>query len=431
MKLSRMFAMLVGLVGLRVIGAILNLLSQLVFTRTFAPADVGAIMLAMSTTAFISLFTSVGYPWLAFTQLPRFAALGLPNVWNRFHGAFLRDGTVAYLLFVAAVSLVIAVVPLSDTMKLALIIGSCAAPASMLLRYDSSVANSLRRFTLSYAPDFVFRALLILAFVLLAPVFGYKLTVLHVTIGFVVVLYVVGIGQALILGKKGVTASNWFDAKPSFTRKLRLQAMPLSVVAAVATSFSDIVTLLGGFLLPADDVALLGVAIRLAAIAGFVIQVVQQFLLPDLAEAITKRSAEKTHALLLRMNILTIGTIGAGLIATLIFGRWALSLFGAAYVPAFAILILFMVGQSIRALSGMNQQILSIEGHQLRTAGSCIVALIVLLSVSALATHQFGLIGIGVGTIAAELVWGLLLASQAQQKTGQRGDMFWLLAKRP
>jgi O-antigen/teichoic acid export membrane protein len=427
MKLSRMVSMMMGLVGLRVAGAILNLLSQIVFTWLFIPDDVGLIMLCMSTAAFASLFASLGYPWLAQTQLPRLQALGIKNKWPSFHGAFLRDTGIATIAIYFLVFATTVVVALSSGTKTALFFGCLSAPASILMRYDSSIANSLRRFTLSYAPDFVFRAALLLIYMAVVYELGWHISVNHAMIAFVVALYVTAISQAIVLGKHGLLPQHIASARPRLTQALRKRALPLAIVAAVATSFGDIVTLLGGLLLPPADVASLAVAIRLAALAGFVIQVTQQFMLPDIADAVTLRKSEITKSLLLRMNLLTIATICCGLLGTLFLGRFALSLFGQHYVAGFALLVTFMIGQSIRALSGMNQQLLSIGGFQTRTAVSCIAALAVLLLVSIYAVKSFGLIGIGYGVIAAELVWAIMLAIQSHKLTGQRGDIFWLL----
>jgi O-antigen/teichoic acid export membrane protein len=422
-----MLGMMMGLVGLRIAGAGLNLVSQLVFARVFAAEDVGLIMLCMSTAALISLLASLGYPWLAFTQLPRYQSLGLTKIWHRFHGAFLHDGAVAIILVYVLVFVATLALPLSAGTKTALLFGCLSAPAALLLRYDSSVANSIRRFTLSYAPDFLFRPLLLLSYILLVYWLGWNISVLHAMAAFVVVLYVVGLGQALLLGKQGLLPQDFFDARAAFTKILRLRALPLAIVAVVATSFADIVTMIGGLLLPPADVAVLAVTVRLAALAGFVIQVTQQFVLPDLAAAITQRQHQLAQNLLLRMNVLTLVTIIAGLLASIVLGRFALNLFGPHYVAGHGLLVTFMIGQSIRALSGMNQQLLSIAGQQTRTATASILTLGMLLSVSIIMAKYFGLMGLGYAVIAAEITWALLLAAQAQNLTGQRGDIFWLI----
>ncbi len=427
MTLSRMFGMLVGLVGIRVGGAVLNLLSQIIFARLFSPEDVGIIFFAMSTAAFFGLVATVGYPWLALTQMPRYATLSHHNIQRSFHAAFLRDGAVA---FIAICILAVAVSyfrPQHNSVHLALLFGCLAAPASMLMRYDSAIANSQRRFTLSYAPDFLLRSVLLLSYIVIMELAGFDVSVVHALIAFVVCLHISNIIQAVLLGADGALPSDLKFANRKLSRVLRPRAISLVIVAAVATSFADIVTLVAGLLLPSNEVASVAVAVRLAAIAGFVIQVAQQFILPDLTAALTKRDQSQALHLLLRLNLMTIATIVAALVGAVVFGRWALAIFGPSYVDGWPLLIALMIGQSIRAFSGMNQQLLSIAGYQARTAGACIVALIFLIVGAIFGARLFGVQGIGYAVIASELVWSLMLAAQAKSLTGRRGDIFWLL----
>jgi O-antigen/teichoic acid export membrane protein len=211
---------------------------------------------------------------------------------------------------------------------------------------------------------------------------------------------------------------------------MRVRALPLAFVAAVATSFSDIVTLVAGLLLPIEDVASVAVAIRLAAVAGFIIQVTQQFIMPDLTEAVTRRDDATTHRLLTQLNLLTITIIVAGLFGAWLLGPYALRIFGSHYVAAQSLLLAFMLGQSIRAFSGMNQQLLSMAGLQSKTVISCLVALAFFVGASVLLVPHFGSMALGYAVIIAELAWSMMLASQANRLTGKRGDIFWLLTNR-
>ena len=427
MTLSSMFGIMVSLVGIRIGGAVLNLAIQIMFARLFIPEDVGIIFLTMSTAAVFGLAATVGYPWLAQTQLPRFATLGHTKIQRAFHGAFLHDSIRAFSIVCIFSFSVFFFWPVSPGVQLALLFGCLAAPASMLMRYDSAVASSLKRFSLSYVPDFLVRPILLAAYILALNFAGVQVSVVHALTAFVVCLHITNALQAKLLGREGALPSDLKLAKPSLTKALRPRAVSLAIVAAVATSFADIITLVAGPLLPSEELASLAVAVRLAAMAGFVIQVTQQFILPDLTAALTVRDKTSTRHLLLRFNIMTIATIAAALLGALIFGHWALAAFGPSYALGWPLLIALMIGQSIRAFSGMNQQLLSIAGYQAKTAGSCIAAFIALIICSILGVKFFGVIGIGYAVIVAELIWSLLLAAQAQYLTGSRGDIFWIL----
>ena len=149
MTFTRMISMVMGLVGLRIGGAVLNLASQIIFARLFVPTDVGIIFLSMSTAALFGLIATLGYPWLVLTQFPRFEALGLTKITRAFHGAFLRDGLTMIITIVVACLLAALVFDLPSETKTALLFACLATPASMVMRYGSSIANSYRRFTLS------------------------------------------------------------------------------------------------------------------------------------------------------------------------------------------------------------------------------------------------------------------------------------------
>ncbi len=427
MTLSRMFGMMVGLVGIRVGGAVLNLLSQILFARLFLPQEVGVIFLGMSTAAFFGLVATVGYPWLALTQLPRFATLGHQKIIRAFHAAFLHDGAIAYVVICAVALAVSYLWPQTTAVHLALLFGCLAAPASMLMRYDSAVANSQRKFSLSYMPDFLLRPVLLLGYVLTLERAGFHLSVVHALLAFVVCLHLSNIIQAVLLGRDGALLSDLKYANSKLTAALRPRAMSLAIVAAVATSFADIVTMVAGLLLSSNELASVAVAVRLAAMAGFVIQVAQQLILPDLTAALTKRDHTQAQNLLLRLNLMTIATIAAALLGALLFGHWALAIFGKAYISGWPLLIALMIGQSIRAFSGMNQQLLSIAGYQARTASACLVAVVFLIAGAIFGVRIFGIQGIGYAVIVAELVWSIMLAAHAQILTGRRGDIFWVL----
>lgn len=430
MTFTRMISMVMGLVGLRIGGAVLNLASQIIFARLFVPTDVGIIFLSMSTAALFGLIATLGYPWLVLTQFPRFEALGLTKITRAFHGAFLRDGLTMIITIVVACLLAALVFDLPSETKTALLFACLATPASMVMRYGSSIANSYRRFTLSYAPDFIGRPVLLLLYLSVVISLGFKLSVTHALLAFVIVLYVVGIAQEMVLGTQGPIPSDLIKSRPSLTNAIRPRAISLVIVAVVATSYADLVTMIAGLLLPSDELAVLAVTVRIAAMAGFIIQVAQQFILPDLTAALTRRNATLANHLLLRLNLMTIASIIACLVGALILGKFALSFFGQAYVSGQSLLLALMVAQSIRAFSGMNQQLLSIAGFQSRTAAACVFALLVLVAGSILGAKYYGMFGIGIAVIASELAWSIYLAIQAQTLTSRRGDIFWLLKQR-
>ncbi|MBC8037506.1 MAG: lipopolysaccharide biosynthesis protein [Rhizobiales bacterium] len=431
MSLWRMILTAVNLIGVRFGGAGLGLLSQIVLARLLPQADVGVIFLGMSAAAIVSQVVTVGYPPLAMTCLPRYYALGRINLVRAFHAAFWRDSFVIIAVVAALTAIVVLATPLDPGLKTAIIFGCLSAPASSLIRINSATANSLRRFSLSYVPDFIYRPGLLLAYLLLAWWLGLGLSVTSVLWAFIIANSMVALGQAWLMGRQGAIPPPFRTVRRNLAPLLRGRAGSLVIVAVVATSFADLVNLIGGFFLPPDDVAVLGVCIRLAALVGFITQATQNFILPDLAAALTRGNRSEVQSLLLRINAVALAAMAACIGGAVVAGHLVLRIFGSQYEVGYWPLVLFMVSQGFRAASGMNQHLLSIDGHQSKTASSCLFAVSALVLAASILTPRYGVMGMAIAVIIADAIWAALLAFQAQRHTGRRGDIVALLRASP
>ena len=117
----------------------------------------------------------------------------------------------------------------------------------------------------------------------------------------------------------------------------------------------------------------------------------------------------------------------ACVVGAMLLGPWALRIFGSEYEAGHWPLVLFMVSQAFRAASDMNQHLLSLAGYQIKTAGSCLVAVAVLIGFTALLAPGMGVMGLALAVLIADTVWAALLAFQAQRLTGRRGDIIGVL----
>jgi O-antigen/teichoic acid export membrane protein len=413
----------INLVGLRLGGAAMGLVSQIILARLLRQQDVGIVLMTMSAAAIISLFMTAGYPSLTMTVLPRYYALGRHKLVEVFNRTAWHDTIIASLVVYAVSAAIWMWAPIGEHMRMALLFGCIMAPASSLIRISSSIANSRRQFRLSYVPDFIFRTGLALVFLII-------MWALDLEPGFRVVVWMmigvafgVAIVQAFVVGSEVLPRGLW-SGRHDLGPVLRGRAASMVLIAAVAMSFADIVTLIGGAFLPAHAVAQLGIAIRLAALAGFVTQVTQNFVLPDLSAAIVKGDRHMMHSLILRINLIAIIAISVCIAGAILFGPLILSIFGPDYAGAHWPLVLFMVSQLFRAAGGMNQHLLSLDGYQTRSALGCIFAVVLLILAAAVLTPSFGLLGMAGAVMLAELAWAATLGLQAQHFTGYRGDIF-------
>ncbi len=430
MKLAALIAKIAGFVGARLLGAAVGFLSQLVLARLLRIEDVGVVLLGMSAAAFISLGANGGYALLATTELPKLAAWKQIKTAEAFHRIATTDSILSYGALGILGLLVALLIDLSVGQKTALTLGFVCAPASLAIRYNASIAMAARSFKTAYIPDFLFRPSAFLVGLILASFAGAMHSALAALIIFVGVTYVTALGQAYALKHNRMSLQHIGWPRGVLAKPLRTRALALTLVSATMFAFADVVIMVAGFILPERDVAIAGVAMRVAAIAGFVLQAGQMLVMTDFTEALVRRDDGAVNALLKRVNGLTVAIVLASLVGTTVLGKFALGLFGHDYQQGVGLLVLFMVGQSLRALGGMNQQILSINGYQMRTAFSCVLTLISFVGLAVLLCRPFGPIGLGYAVVAAEMVWLLALASQASHLCGRRGDLLWVLQHR-
>jgi O-antigen/teichoic acid export membrane protein len=423
MSVWRMASLISSLVGARMAGAVLGLAIQILLARTFMPADVGVALLAMSLTAFLSLVITGGYPALGLTYVARYHTLGRRGLVNAFFAAARRDMAVLSLLVFAMIAAAETFLPLPESMREALFYGAMAALPLALMRLNNVAANSLRRFVLSYVPDFVVRPGLLLLFVGLLT-FGWGgLSIGYVLWGFVAITLAVAAAQSWLLGGDGALAGLGTPARHWGARFYRRRAGALVLVAMVSVAYADIVTLVSGFYLSAGEVAVLGMAIKIAALGGFVSQSLQQFAIRDLTAALARGTSADVRALLARTNIAGAALMVVAVIAAIPLGGPVLSIFGPQYTAGKWALVMFLVSQLLRAASGMNAHLLSLEGHQARTASMCFVSMMVLISASALLAPRFGIEGVAAAVIAADLFWAVALGVMARRLAGISGDL--------
>ncbi|MBI3671885.1 MAG: hypothetical protein HY245_00295, partial [Rhizobiales bacterium] len=224
MSLWRMILTAVQLVGVRFGGAAIGLASQILLARLLPQADVGVIFLGMSAAAIVSQLVTGGYPVLALTCLPRYHALGRKSLVKAFHAAFWHDAMTLMALAAVVGGFAVVATPLDPALRTAIVFGLVAAPGASLIRINGATANSLRRYSLSYVPDFLFRPGLLLLFLVMAWLAGFALTVERVLWAFILCIYGVALAQALLMGRNGAVPPPFATAKRNAVVQLRPRA---------------------------------------------------------------------------------------------------------------------------------------------------------------------------------------------------------------
>lgn len=431
MGLRTFLALLTGLVGTRVAGALAALLTQIVLARMLTPGDMGTYFLVVSLGSTFGVIMTCGYPALGITCLARYHALGRARLFAGFIAAARRDILLAATAIVAMGTGVLLFAPVPQALSTAILFGLAVAPAVALIHLQGAIANSTRRFSISFVPNFLLRPLALFVSVLALLVISHRLALADVLVAYLALAYLIAALQAYLLRPQGVFPIRQSLREQRPKQIWRRRAAILVIVTIFALAFADIVVLIAGLFMAPEDVAVVGICIRLAVLVGFVTQACHQFVLPDLTRALTTGSQTEIRPVLLRANLIALSVTGAALLGALIVGDYALRIFGSVYASGQSVLVLLLVSQILRAASGMNVHLLSLGGQQARTAWACVLSLAVLIVAAAILAPKFGPFGMGLAVVLSDTVWAFGSGLIAHRKLPRRGDIFALMRSGP
>lgn len=195
--------------------------------------------------------------------------------------------------------------------------------------------------------------------------------------------------------------------------------LPLSLIGSMAIIDKNISTLVLGFFLPADQIGIYRVAVRVSVLASFGLQVLNVVVAPRFASLYaSNRIKELQHLVtssarvILAFNLFV--TLGIAL-----FGRWFLTVFfGSDFVVAYTPLLILLGGQLINSSAGSVGKLLNMTDHEREVAKGRAVAAILNVFLSLILIPPFGVYGAATATVLAMIVWNYILWKAVFDKMG-------------
>ncbi len=391
--------------AIRLGGAGVGFLIQLILARLLAPEALGTFFSATSLAAVLALLAAWGYPNLAPRFISRYRERKHPRLVAGFLRHAARDIAVTSLLAGLAVIAIAYFWRDAADYRLSFMMAGLAVPMLALLTLNAATAGAIRAFALSYVPESLMRPLLFLGVLGLLVVLKEPLTVEIAIAVFFGVTLVVALGQFLIL--RHIVDMGPGRRPPRLAKIWRAEALPLVIVALFTTLFADLDILMITPFLHGADVAAFGIALKLALLVGFGVQVAHTIAAPDLADAHARRTLDQAGSALRRATIFPVVLTGLATLACVAGGQYALALFHPDFVNGKWALTILVFCQFLRALAGPSVQLLTIIGAQRLNALLCCVALAMLAAGNSMLAPVYGVTG---AAIAVGLSWALWLA---------------------
>jgi O-antigen/teichoic acid export membrane protein len=394
----------------RVGGAVIGLVTQVYLAQALSAAALGTFYLATSLAAFLAVIATCGLPMVATRFLVRYRTRERADLVVLFMRSSRRTVLLAALAVTAVAAAAILAWPGLDGLERdALLIGCLAAPGFALSRFLGAAATAFRRFNLSYLPDLVFRPIVFLAAIAAIGILASGIALLPVLAVFAALVTGQAVFQHFALGAvvpRGVPANRHVSALRG--RWLRT-ALPLTGVIIVTGIFADAAILSAGFYLNKPDLAVFGVAIKIALVVGFVQATCFKILQPDLAEALVGGDRDRLAHTIVRGVLIAVGVGLAAIVGVAVAGELVLSVFGEEFVVGRDALLALLFGQVLLAAAGPATQILALTKGQGAAAWSALAAGLCLVVASALFIPPLGLAGAALAWVVTQALWAALL----------------------
>jgi len=400
------------LMAARIFGTGLGFLIQLALVRLMTAADYGVYVVAMSLAAVLSIFCAFGFPSVTARFVSLYQEQGDTASVAGFIGAGQRH-VFALSLLVAGLGglLIFATGLVSEPFQFPLFLACLTAPVLAMMRFNGALSNIARRFYLTYLPDMTLRPVLLVLGLAILFMIGPHITstlVLLVHFGAALVaclvLWVV-LRPRHQFGVRGVVPAVKNDV-------WRRAAFPMLFVTLLTSFLADIDILMMGLLLPAEDVGLFSVCLRIMLLVEFGIQTVFQMSAPDLSEAQARGDSHGMALAFRRAQHVTLLFAIASFGGVFLLGEWILVLFGDGFVAGYPALLILVLGQVVRSAFGPVTQTLTAAGQQMRSLYSYGAAFVVLVVGNALIVPTFGVAG-AAGVLIVTLVLGSALQARA------------------
>lgn len=405
---------------MRVIGAGLALVAQILAARMIGPEDFGRYSLLLVWLLLMGHGATVGTNQLICRFLAQYLEAGERHAAaGLLRAVFSVVACLAGSLALGAIA-VLWLNPFGfDTAMVALgMIAFMAAPLLTLQDYLEAIARGMDKPTLGIAPAYVMRHLGLIVGLVGLLAMGESadaFTVMTLTIAGLAASCLI---QYVLIRSHLNEALQ--GAAPSFgeRRKWLRAAMPIALVDAAEVLFLNADVLILGLFLPPELVAFYFAATRLAQVLGYVPYGVSAVTAQRFAALSATGDRVGLQAMVRQAAVISSTLTAIGALVLSILAAPLLSLFGDGFEAAALVVPLLCLGTVIRCLLGPGEDVLTMLGEERACSLSFMMALALNIALSFAFVPLIGLYGAAIATAVSITMRSALMAYFGYRRLG-------------
>ncbi len=406
-------------------GLLLAWIVQVALARTLSRTDFGIFTTVSALTATLSVPATLGLPVALVRLLPEYRTR---SDWPHYRG--LLRGSPALIggtgmLLALATALAAWGLPLGAQSRDALLAGTVLIPALALSSLGMETLRGMGRVAQATWPPMLLQPGLMLAALAAAVRAGVRLdSRAGVLLLASSTLFALGI-QFLLISRRSASDPGALTAPPAYALRRWLHlAFPLLLTAGFQMVLAQTDILVVSALLPPRQVAIYGVAAKLARFIGVTQFAVYLALGPSLVQAHMRGQHEAVQQAVSAAARWTFWPACAAALLLASGGRFLLSVYGPAFSPAYGPLCILGAGFLVNAGAGPVMVILNMTGHSYVVTKISGVSALGGVCLSLLLTARFGVWGAASASALAMAVWNVWMAVEVQRHLHVRAFVF-------
>lgn len=398
--------------ALKIVSTGLAFATSVLLARLLGAEGYGIFAYAIAIVSLLSVPASLGLPQLLVRNI---AAYRARSEWGLMRGLLVKANTWVLLSSVGLGTMAALIAWLlagrsTNPTVMAFWLALLILPINALNNLRSSTLRGLHYVVLGQLPEFLikplsFLLLVVAAHLLLGDVFNAPWAV-----GMQVTATALGLGAGVLflLNRlpSEVTASDAMYDTTAWARS----ALPFLFIGGMQMIYKNTDIVMLGALSGAEAAGVYRVVTRGADLVAFVLIAVNMVLQPTVARFYAAGEIQRLQRLVTKSaRMIFLGSLPIALVLIL-FGQWILLIFGQEFTVGASALAVLSVAQLINAGMGSVALVLSMTGHERKTAVGVAVAACINVVLNASLIPLWGIEGAATATATSITIWNILLA---------------------
>ncbi len=227
----------------------------------------------------------------------------------------------------------------------------------------------------------------------------------------------VGVLLVTLLFKKRIKSSD--DVEKIKIMQILELSTPMLVTASMNFIVSQVGILILGIYRPSSEVGYYSIAVKLAMLTTFVLQAINSMAAPKFSELFHTGNVDELFRVAKKSTKLIFWSTSPILAGLIVFGPFALSLFGNEFTDAYIPLLILLAGQFVNSVSGSTGYFMSMTGHQVKFRNIICVSSAINLCLSFVLIPAYGLIGAALSAATCLIFWNAWILLFIKLKYGK------------